>query len=174
MLVRTARSAVLIALVTACGLGSGPPSSIPSTPRASPATPGPATSTAASLPSASAEPLFPLPPGSVVRPGPGRPGVSLTSSTAPGARTGVTYSFSLQHCGLGSPFDFDGDLWEPTGGRDARGGPIDSGGEIGELINATRGQVTLVTHDQVHFLTPRGSVVALARHDGAMAYALCV
>lgn len=106
---------------------------------------------------------------------PGRrdPSASLTARSIADAEPGSVQPFTLQHCGLASPFDFDGSLWDPVAGRDAEGEPIDSEEEIGELINATPGEVVLLDSGQVQFRTAGGSVILLTRHVGAKAYFLC-
>ena len=89
-----------------------------------------------------------------------------------GLMPGVAYPYSLGHCGLGSPFDLDGSLWDPVTGHDGSGGPLTEAHE-GELINATAGTVTLVTSDVAEFRTPSGAIVTLVRLPGERAYPLC-
>jgi hypothetical protein len=117
--------------------------------------------------------FHPLPPDLSMVPGPRDPSASITARSRADVEPGVVVPFALEHCGLGSPFDFDGSLWDPVAGRDADGGPIDSSDEIGELINPTTGEVLLLGSGQVHFRTPGGSVVLLTRHVGAKTYFLC-
>lgn len=106
-------------------------------------------------------------------PGPRDPSASVTARSRADAQTGTVVSFALEPCGLGSPFDFDGSLWDPVAGRDVDGGPIDSSDEIGELINPTTGEALLLGSGQVQFRTPGGSIVLLTRHVGARTYFLC-
>ncbi|MET0773240.1 MAG: hypothetical protein ABWZ82_09160 [Candidatus Limnocylindrales bacterium] len=83
--------------------------------------------------------------------------------------------FALGHCGLGSPVDVDGSLWEPVGGADARGGPIDSEAEIGDLINATPGVVMLVTHERLDYRSDEAGVwVVFRRLPGPWRYPGCM
>lgn len=159
-------------LVASCGPGPTVPLDSPSL------TPG--TSEVGATPSIDAtsppDPtgFHPLPPDLVLVPGPQDPSASLTASSAADAEPGVVVVFALEHCGLGSPFDFDGSLWDPVAGRDLDGGPIDSDEEIGELINQTEGEVLLLGSGQVQFRTPAGSIILLTRHVGAKSYFLCM
>ncbi len=126
-------------------------------------------------PSPSVEPsaFHPLPRDLVLVPGPNDPSASLTADSGADAEPGRVEPFTLQHCGLGSPFDFDGSLWDPIAGHDGDGAPIDSEEEIGELINQTEGEVLLLGSGQVQFRTPAGSIILLTRHVGAKTYFLC-
>lgn len=85
---------------------------------------------------------------------------------------GVVYRYGLGHCGFGSPFDFDGSLWDPVGALDRAGGPVD-GDEVGDLINEVSGEIILVDRDHAQYRTPSGVVVALDRHPGEKEYSLC-
>lgn len=125
-------------------------------------------------PSASAPATFPLPEIVAVIP-PDIPTVSLEPESAPAAiEIGVPMPFTLGHCGLLSPIDLDGSFWQPVAGADADGGPIEGDDEIGELINATSGVLTLTTSDEAVFTTTAGSQIQLIRADGAVAYTLCM
>jgi len=149
--------------------GSTGPGSLP--PPSPPATLPPASSPAPTEPVAVV--FLPLPAVVSRVPGPNDPSASVAPRSQPGAQVGTAYRYTLEHCGLLSPFDFDGSLWDVVGGLDAVGGPIGSEDEIGELINATSGEVMLVTPDDAQFRTPRGSVIALERHQGKKDYFLC-
>ena len=85
---------------------------------------------------------------------------------------GVARNFVLGHCGLMSPIDFDGALWDPIAGHDGNGGPLTEA-QLGELINATPTVVELRDPDTVELRTPNGAVITLVRHDGPRAYFLC-
>jgi hypothetical protein len=85
----------------------------------------------------------------------------------------VVFSLTLGHCGLGSPIDVDGSVWDPVGGLDAFGEPIDSEEEVGELINATAVSAIIASVGRLDLRTPLGSVVVLARHDGPRDYPGC-
>lgn len=85
---------------------------------------------------------------------------------------GVARDFTLGHCGLMSPIDFDGALWDPVAGHGGNGGPL-TDDQLGELINATPTVVELVDANTAELLTPFGAVITLARHEGARAYFLC-
>lgn len=85
---------------------------------------------------------------------------------------GEPQSFEIGHCGLGSPIDFDGSLWDPTFGDDGSGGPL-TNDQQGELINATQVELTIIDPVTALLVTPAGARVLLVRHDGARPYALC-
>ncbi|MFN8520231.1 MAG: hypothetical protein U0667_12745 [Chloroflexota bacterium] len=87
---------------------------------------------------------------------------------------GETVKFALGHCGLLSPVDVDGSLWEPVGGADAAGGPIDTEDEVGDLINATPGVVMLVGRDRLDYRSDAAGVwVVFRRLPGPRRYPLC-
>jgi len=134
---------------------------------------GPGASLGAATPAVDRPAFHPLPRDLVLVPGPRDPSASLTADSAADAEPGRVEPFTLHHCGLGSPFDFDGSLWDPIAGHDGDGGPIDSEEEIGELINETEGEVLLLGSGQVQFRTPAGSIILLTRHVGAKTYFLC-
>jgi hypothetical protein len=90
-----------------------------------------------------------------------------------GRAPGVLFPLALGHCGLGSPVDVDGSLWEPIGANDARGGPVDTEDEIGELINPTGGEAVVVGRDRLDFRTPLGTVIVFGRHEGRRSYPVC-
>ncbi len=117
--------------------------------------------------------FHPLPPDLRLVPGRRDPSASLTATSVADAVPGIAQPFRLEHCGLASPFDFDGSLWDPVAGRDAEGEAIDSEEEIGELINPTEGEVVLLDAGQVQFRTAAGSIILLTRHVGAKTYFLC-
>jgi hypothetical protein len=115
----------------------------------------------------------PLPPLVSGIPGPGIPTamiepVSPHGELAPGTAAEIV----LGHCGLASPLDLDGSLWDPIGGHDGRGGPLTEA-QVGELINATGVVVLLVNPNTAVLTTPRGAAILLRRHAGARAYGLC-
>jgi hypothetical protein len=82
----------------------------------------------------------------------------------------------LGHCGLYSPIDLDGSLWQADGGVTPSGGPIaeDDDAVIGELINATPGVFVIVSEDAAHFTTVTGTILSFARAPGALEYPLCM
>lgn len=164
---------LLVGAVLVGGCNAGPPMPLVSaspSPDATGAGPG-ATESPLATPDPAA--FHPLPPDLRLVPGPQDPSASMTASSAADAEPGVVRDFTLGHCGLGSPFDFDGSLWNPIAGRDARGDPIESEAEIGELIDPTEGEVVLLGSGQVHFRTPLGSIILFARHVGAKTFFLC-
>jgi hypothetical protein len=156
---------VVLGVLVACAAPNVPAASPSAAPTASPS--APATDSAAAL-------FLPLPEGYPTDvEEPGVPTATVAPATSPGAELGVRYPFALGHCGLDSPFDFDGSLWDPVGGLDPAGGAIDSEAELGELINATEGELILSSADEAQFRTAGGSVILLRRHDGPRAYPLC-
>jgi hypothetical protein len=117
--------------------------------------------------------LLPLPARVAGIPQPGTPTAVLQPRTQRGTiPPNVPQRFELGHCGLMSPIDFDGSLWDPIAGDDGAGGPLTDEHQ-GELINATRVALTLIEPDVVRLETPLGAVLTLARHPGARPYSLC-
>jgi hypothetical protein len=177
-----ARSAVLaVGLVLAAGaVAASEPSasagaSVGLEPAASPAASpmGPHAASPATQPSPPAG-YLPLPAQVAVIPA-DVPTVSVPAESGPGALVvGTPIAYTLGHCGLWSPVDLDGSVWQPVGGTDASGGSIDSDAEIGELINATPGEFMLLTPDTAEFRTATGVVVAFARAPGELDYPLCM
>jgi hypothetical protein len=92
----------------------------------------------------------------------------------PGLTIGTLVPFELEHCGLMSPVDVDGSLWEPVRAMDAQGGPVDTDSEMSDLINPASGEAMLVTHERLDFRAERsGVVVVFRRHDGPRRYPIC-
>jgi len=117
--------------------------------------------------------LLPLPEGVAGIPRPGTPTAIIQPRTQRGGiEPGVPHPFELGHCGLVSPIDFDGSLWNPIAGDDGAGGPLTDDHQA-ELINATRVALTLIEPDVVRLETPLGAVLTLVRHPGARPYSLC-
>jgi hypothetical protein len=85
---------------------------------------------------------------------------------------GEERDFTLGHCGLGSPIDIDGSLWDPSGGQNGAGGALNEA-QSGELINATSTVIKLESEDRMVMRTPLGAVIVLTRHDGPRDYFLC-
>lgn len=77
---------------------------------------------------------------------------------------GPTLRFSLGHCGLDSPIDVDGALWDPVGAIDA---------DATEAINAADGEFRRTGLANAEFVTATGFRVALARHEGRKSIPLC-
>ena len=102
------------------------------------------------------------------------PVATVQSHTPPGSvPIGVQQSFILGHCGLGSPIDLDGALWDPVAGDDGSGGSLTED-QVGELINSTPVVLVLIDHETALFVTPLGARIVLKRHDGPRAYRLCM
>jgi len=116
---------------------------------------------------------LPLPANIAGIPGPGAPSAMLEPHTPAGSvEIGVEQSFALGHCGLGSPIDFDGSLWDPSFGDDGSGGPLTEG-QVGELSNQTATILVLVDSQTAELITPLGARIVLKRHAGPRAYYLC-
>ena len=85
---------------------------------------------------------------------------------------GVARNFPLGHCGLATPMDIDGSLWDPVSGQGPNGGPL-TDDHIGELINATPTAIVLIDQNTMQMTTPLGALITLTRHDGPRHYFLC-
>ena len=81
---------------------------------------------------------------------------------ASGPAPGPVVPLTLGHCGLDSPIDVDGALWDPVG-------PIPA--DLA-LINATAGRFRRLGPDSAEFVVG-GSRVELRRHEGARMLAGC-
>lgn len=130
---------------------------------------GSPTASASPSPSSAALPnLFPLPAG-VIPPG---GTAKLTAKTAHTAEPGKPYPFTLGHCGVGSPIDFDGSLWDVLGAQDGNDHQVPEE-QLGDLVNASSGTMTLVGAENALFRTTSSVVVGLKRHGGAKNYPAC-
>lgn len=115
--------------------------------------------------------LLPLP--AAVRARPGGPTFEVTPASRRGVLTpAMAMPFVLGHCGLLSPVDVDGSLWNPVGADDGNGGAL-SEDHIGELINSTTVSFTLLTPQAARLDTPRGARILLVRNDGPGGYSAC-
>ncbi len=172
---RRALLACLPLLLVAC---AGAPASRPTSSMATPAaatipTTAVAPATLPPTPSPAAS-LLPLPVGVAGIPGAGDASVVLDAETQRGAiQPGVGRPFQLGHCGLGSPIDFDGSLWNPVAGHDGEGGPLTED-QRGELINPTEVTLIVLTPDVAELHTPLGAVITVVRLAGSRAYYLCM
>jgi hypothetical protein len=161
-MLRSATLLLVVLVLAACG-GTANPTSTPS-PSPSP-TPAPTIDTSIFLPLPGH--LSGLAPG-------GGPSASIESQTQRGLTADPTlgHPFELGHCGLMGPVDFDGSLWDPSGGHNGRGGPL-SDDQVGELINATPVRIFLLDPATALLVTPGNAFALLSRHDGAREYGLC-
>jgi hypothetical protein len=90
------------------------------------------------------------------------PMVWLQPSSQGGALVGETLPFTMGHCGLTSPLDFDGSLWAPEGYR------------LTLPFDMTTGTITLVEPNRAQFVSDDGELeVFLVRLEGAAPYRLC-
>ena len=134
----------------------------------------------ASLPAASPaptagpdRPALPLPEGLSGIPDPGAFGIDTHAATPPGSvPAGVEQTFVLGHCGLSSPIDIDGALWDPAAADDGQSGPLTEV-QVGELINSTPVLLVLVDDQTMLMATPAGARVLLERHHGPRLYHGC-
>jgi hypothetical protein len=90
------------------------------------------------------------------------PSVAVDAASPP--LLGPTLRFSLGHCGLDSPIDVDGALWDPVGAIDA---------DATEAINAADGEFRRTGPTTAEFVTATGFRVALVRHEGRKSVPLC-
>ena len=148
---RVSLSIVLALAAAACGANPAP--TAPSVPTA---TPGAS--------------LVPLPQGVSGIPAAENQFTAVVDPVSPPEEleVGVAVDYTLGHCGLGTPIDVDGSLWDPIGSSDALTEP-----QAGELINGTPVVIVLISEDTMQLMTPLGAVVTLARHDGERRYSLC-
>jgi hypothetical protein len=124
-------------------------------------------------PLGSAPPLLPLPANVAGIPGAEDATTEVTAhSPDDELDVGEWSDFTLGHCGLGSPIDVDGSLWDPVGYRTVSGRAL-SEGQQGELVNSTDVVLLLVTENRLEMDTPGGAAVELSRHDGPRRYFLC-
>jgi hypothetical protein len=155
------RTFLIVALAVAAVACAGPTP----TPTVAP------TPTGASTPTAL--PLQSLPANLSGIPGPG----DITAEVAPQSPSGeltvgVEVNYELGHCGLSSPIDVDGSLWDPIGYQTETGAPA-TDEQQGELINATRVVAVLIDADRLVLRSDSGLSIVLERHSGPRHYFLC-
>jgi hypothetical protein len=90
--------------------------------------------------------------------------IELTPSSAHGSGPGP-HRFALGHCGIGSPIDFDGSFWDPSGWIDIDGEAASDGAE---------GRLVLTSPDSANFSTDSGSELDLVRHPGSKYFPGCM
>lgn len=99
--------------------------------------------------------------------------MNVQPETPPGSvPIGAPQNFQLGHCGLSSPIDFDGSLWDPTLG-DSGAGVALTQDQHGELINSTTVVLALIDATRAVLVTPSGARILLVRHAGPRPYHLC-
>jgi hypothetical protein len=177
-----ATGALLAGLLLVPGLGATAQDAVESLAPGSPAaSASPPVVTASADPMASPAPrpvgdivFYPLPESIAVIPA-DIPTVSVEPESLDVLEIGQPLEYTLGHCGLWSPIDLDGSLWQAEGGAKADGSAIVEGDDeaIGELINATPGVFVLVD-GRAQFTTVTGTVLDLARAPGAVDYPLCM
>jgi hypothetical protein len=101
---------------------------------------------------------------------------TVRPESARGLALNTIVPYDLGHCGLYSPVDLDGSLWEPIAGTDGEGGPVDEDDEVGQLINGTPGQAILVTAQRLDWRSTQGTpvVVVFQRIPGERGYPGCM
>ena len=106
-------------------------------------------------------------------PGPDDESVVVTPQSQEGTwEVGQAQQLTLGRCGLGSPLDFDGSLWNATGGHNGNGqAPTQE--QVNDVTNATPVTIMLISPLAAVMTTQNGGVVYLDRHEGARAYFLC-
>ena len=115
----------------------------------------------------------PLPSGIAIRPGADDPSAISTPGTEFGSwEVGQAQQYTLGHCGLASPIDFDGNLWDPTGGHNGSG-QEPSPEQVTELLSSTTVSIMMISPLKAVMTAPSGAVVFLDRIPGAKAYLLC-
>jgi hypothetical protein len=117
----------------------------------------------------------PLPEGIAIRPGPDDESVAILPETEEGEgnwQVGQAQQYTLGHCGLASPIDFDGNLWDPTGGHNGNG-QEPSPEQVTELLGETTVSIMMISPLSAVLTAPLGTVVFLDRVPGAKAYLLC-
>jgi hypothetical protein len=88
----------------------------------------------------------------------GDPGLFEVEAASPRVAGPGPHPFSLSHCGIWSPIDFDGSFWDPVGFIDP---------SQPAAINSAAGVMTLTTSTTAVFVTPQGFRLDLVRHLGA-------
>jgi hypothetical protein len=73
--------------------------------------------------------------------------------------------FSLGHCGLISPVDYDASFWDPIGQID---------GDHPAVINAASGRIRLLSETEAEFRSDDGFTVRFQRRDGPKAFLPCM
>jgi hypothetical protein len=125
-------------------------------------------------PSPAPQPSFAVLPDIVAGiPAPGEPSAVVgPDSRRGGWAIGAAQELTLGHCGLASPLDFDGSLWDPVGGHNGSGGQLTEA-QVGDLINSSRVSIRLVDPDTALLVTRNGAVVLIERHQGPRPIRLC-
>jgi hypothetical protein len=144
--------ATLVILLAACG-----------------STPAPSLSaTQASIPTNAA--LVPLPEGLSGIPAPGNEFTAEVAPISPAdeLEIGLAVNYTIGHCGLGTPIDVDGSLWDPVGSA-----AVLTEAQRGEMVNETSVVMVLIDDETLQMQTPSGALLTLTRHDGPRRYFLC-
>lgn len=125
-------------------------------------------------PSPAPTPSFPALPDIVAGiPAAGEPSAIVAPRSRPGGwAIGAAQEFTLGHCGLASPLDFDGSLWDPVGGHNGSGGQLTEA-QVGDLINSSRVSIQLVDQDTGLLVTRNGAVVLIERHQAPRPIRFC-
>lgn len=88
---------------------------------------------------------------------------TVVSPTSPAAPRGIAYEFALGHCGIVSPIDFDGALWnlaeEPA---------------TDDVYRDLQGTITLVDDEHAQFRSDDGLILKLERTQGPQLVKDCI
>lgn len=80
---------------------------------------------------------------------------NIVSPTSPQAEPGKPYAFELGHCGIKSPIDFDGSLWQPA-----------IPPTTDDVYQPLRGTITLISAEEAEFRAELGARFVLRRLAG--------
>jgi hypothetical protein len=174
----------MLAVVAGCGFGSAPGSPTPfptllplltsnPSPSAAPASGQPSpTASQEPQPSTSSAPPIALPAEFTTIPAGGHTFKYEAKSKSGSLTQGTPKNMRLSQCGILSPVDVDGSLWDPMYGNDGHGGPL-TDSQLGDLRTTGRVTVTLVDPNTLQMVTRNGAFITLTRHDGSRRYTVC-
>lgn len=106
----------------------------------------------------------------------GVPSSVVQPESTPAVMAAGEHPLDLGHCGLSSPIDFDGSLWEPIAMANEAGGALTEA-QQSDLINSAVGVASfpdrLTDPNRAILRTQSGLLLLLARWFGPIAYPLC-
>ena len=88
--------------------------------------------------------------------------ITLSPISPSGASIGVSYGYTMPHCGIHSPIDVDGSYWDAIG---ISPDSVDFDGRAGLF--------RLLSNDAADFTETDGRVLNLVRHVGSKEFRLC-
>jgi hypothetical protein len=173
--------AMVVASAVGCGGGSASASATPYPTLIPLGTPSPS-APAASLPSMASptpDPEASQPPTPLALPAeftrePKAPhGFAYNATSKQGSLAiGGTKNIKLGLCGLNSPVDVDGSVWDPTYGDDGQGAAL-TDDQLNDLRADNRVTLTKLDDNTLQMVTKHGATVTLVRHDGTRRYPTC-